>query len=131
MKITDETTSKKFHLKYPGTRNILSVKTDVYTLTDIPVRYQVWTGWPASANDDTMLALSGINFPNHELSVKKNVTQTGQKRDVKSILVDLVDSDSSIEEFEDASESLIVEDDIFIDIGSKKMEPLSKFVDTN
>lgn len=113
-----------YNLKYPGTRNILSVKTDVFSFTDIPVRHQIWTGWPPNVNDDTMLAISGITFPMHELTVKKNVPP---KRDTKSILVDLVDSDSSVEEFEDASESFNVEDDMFIDnLGSKKMEPLSK-----
>lgn len=129
LKITDETTNKKYNLKYPGTRDILSVKTDVFTLTDIPVRHQVWTGWPASAQDQTMLAVSGISFPTHELTVKKAVvqSQSGTKRDMKSILVDLVDSDSSVEEFEDASETFNVEDDMFIDnLGSKKTEPLSK-----
>lgn len=73
-----------------------------------------------------MLAVSGISFPTHELTVKKAPQR--EKRDTKSILVDLVDSDSSVEEFEDASESFNVEDDIFIDnLGSRKIEPLSKF----
>lgn len=127
LKITEESTNKKFNLKYPGTRNILSVKSDIFTLTDIPVRHQMWSGWPPSANDDTILAVSGINFPTHELTVKKSVNQNQNqnKREMKSILVDLVDSDSSVEEFEDA-ESFNVEDDMFIDLGTKKIEPLSK-----
>jgi len=28
------------------------VKQDVYNVCDIPVRHQVWTGWPEAADDD-------------------------------------------------------------------------------
>lgn len=46
---------------------------------------------------------------------------------VWQIVVDLADSDSSVEEFEDASESFTGEDEMFIeDVGSKKLQPLSK-----
>lgn len=105
------------------------MKEDVFTLTDIPVRHQVWTGWPSTATDVTMLASSGINYPSHELTVIKNTTATHAKKDTKNITVDLIDSDaSSVEEFEDASETFNVEDDIFIDnLTSKKIEPLSKY----
>lgn len=75
-----------------------------------------------------MLALSGISYPTHELTVKKSVITSHSAKDKKNLVVDLVDSDaSSVEEFEDASESFNVEDDMFIDnLASKKMEPLSK-----
>jgi len=40
-------------------------------------------------------------------------------------IVDLADSDnSSVEEFEDASETF-TEDDIFVDVETKRMQPLS------
>lgn len=128
LKVTDETTSKKYSLKYPGTRTILDVKNDVFNLTDIPRRHQIWTGWPAGAEDQKMLALAGISLPSHDLTVKKSVITGNPLREKKNVVVDLVDSDaSSVEEFEDASESFNVEDDMFIDnLGSKKMEPLSK-----
>lgn len=29
----------------------LQVKQDVYPVSDIPVRHQVWTGWPEAAED--------------------------------------------------------------------------------
>lgn len=126
LKVTDETTSKKYSLKYPGTRTILDVKNDVFNLTDIPRRHQIWTGWPAGAEDQKMLALAGISLPSHDLTVKKSVITGNPLREKKNVVVDLVDSDaSSVEEFEDASESFNVEDDMFIDnLGSKKMEPL-------
>lgn len=41
------------------------------------------------------------------------------------MIVDLADSDnSSVEEFEDASETF-TEDDIFVDVETKRMQPLS------
>jgi hypothetical protein len=41
------------------------------------------------------------------------------------LIVDLADSDnSSVEEFEDASETF-TEDDIFVDVETKRMQPLS------
>jgi hypothetical protein len=49
-----------YNLKYPGTQSILKVKGDVYTLTSIHVRNQIWSGWPPNIDDQTMLALSGI-----------------------------------------------------------------------
>lgn len=31
------------------------VKNDVYALTNLPARHQIWTGWPDSAkNDDSV-----------------------------------------------------------------------------
>jgi hypothetical protein len=58
-------------LKFLGSKTVLEVKTDVYTLTDIPVRHQVWTGWPSQLkNDRTTLACSGIH-PVHEFTVKR------------------------------------------------------------
>lgn len=51
---------KTYNLKYSGTQNILKVKADVYSLTNIHVRNQIWSGWPPNIDDQTMLALSGI-----------------------------------------------------------------------
>lgn len=43
------------------------------------------------------------------------------------VLIDLADSDnSSVEEFEDASETFTAEDDIFVDVETKRMQSLSK-----
>lgn len=71
LNIHDESQQKDYSLKFLGSKTVLEVKTDVYTLTDIPVRHQVWTGWPSQLkNDRTTLACSGIQ-PVHELTVKK------------------------------------------------------------
>lgn len=52
--------AETYSLRYQGTKTILEVKTDVYTLTNIHVRNQIWSGWPPNIDDQTMLALSGI-----------------------------------------------------------------------
>lgn len=47
------------------------------------------------------------------------------------LIVDLADSDnSSVEEFEDASETF-TEDDIFVDVETKRMQPLSMLEQLN
>ncbi|XP_046388442.1 FAS-associated factor 1 [Ischnura elegans] len=131
LNVRDETRDKNYCLKFPGTRTVLEVKGDVHSVTDIPVRHQVWTGWPQRALDDdsVTLAFSGIDYPTHKLSVRKAVTAshpTSVARDNKKIVIDLADSDnSSVEEFEDASESFNAEDDMSImGIESKRMQPL-------
>lgn len=52
--------NKVYNLKYPGVKTILDVKSGFYTLTNVHVRNQIWTGWPPTIDDNTMLALSGI-----------------------------------------------------------------------
>ncbi|GLH13726.1 hypothetical protein R5R35_009544 [Gryllus longicercus] len=117
---------KTFNLKFLGSKPVLEVKSDVYTLTDIPVRHQVWTGWPPElTSDKTTLACSGINYPVHEFTVKRAPGSEHTGREKRKVIVDLVDSDnSSVEEFEDASETFTVEDDIFVDVETKKIQPL-------
>lgn len=120
-----ESKKKTFSLKFLGSKTVLEVKSDVYTLTDIPVRHQVWSGWPAELNSDkTTLACSGIN-PIHDFTVKRASGSDHSGREKRKVIVDLVDSDnSSVEEFEDASETFTVEDDIFVDVETKKIQPL-------
>lgn len=38
----------------------LQVKRNVYDLTSIPVRHQLWEGWPTSATDDSV---SDVDLP--------------------------------------------------------------------
>ncbi|XP_043279673.1 FAS-associated factor 1 [Venturia canescens] len=127
LNVRDDISNKTYRLKFPGTHTILDVKTNVYSLIDVPVRKQQWNGWPSTIKDDKItLAQSGISYPEHELSVSELPIKEN-KKDV----VDLVDSDSSadgpedVEEFEDAPESFIIEDDMFIDnIRSTKIQRL-------
>ncbi|XP_029157021.1 FAS-associated factor 1 isoform X1 [Nylanderia fulva] len=127
LNVKDEVHNKTYNLKFPGTRTVLEVKTDIYSLIDVPVRNQQWKGWPSSLKDDNViLAQSGICYPEHDLSVGKLPVKEEKKK-----VIDLIDSDSSIdepedvEEFEDVPETFTVEDDIFIDdVKSTKVERL-------
>nr|CAD7204607.1 unnamed protein product [Timema douglasi] len=122
LQVRDEMTNKTHTLNYPGSKTVLDVKRDTHTFTDIPVRHQAWSGWPRAALRDerTTLACAGISYPLHALSVRRAA------RDNKRIVIDVLDSDnSSVEEFEDASETF-TEDDIFVDVETKRIQPLSK-----
>lgn len=80
LNIRDEIHNRTYKLKFPGTRTVLEVKSDVFTLIDIPVRNQHWIGWPpALKNDKTMLAQSGISHPEHDLTVGKMPVRDSKK----------------------------------------------------
>lgn len=118
-------------LKFPGHQNILSIKTDVYTITDIPVRHQVWFGWPNNVTNITTLAESGVERE-HNLVLKRadetakitnnnntgNTASTSTSSSSRNVYNNsdasmpiIIDSESS-EEFEDASD-FNNDDDIF------------------
>ncbi|KAJ8943048.1 hypothetical protein NQ318_022592 [Aromia moschata] len=115
---------KTYNLKYQGTKTILEVKGDFYTLTNVHVRNQIWSGWPPNIDDNTMLALSGINYPEHDLTVRRN-TQTNHSKERRNIR-QVVQIDSDDDEFEDASESFTVDYEYFVDndVTTKRTEPL-------
>lgn len=121
-----------FKLKFPGHQNILSIKTDVYTITNIPVRHQVWSGWPNNVTNSTTLAESGVE-KEHNLVLKRaddgtakitnnnntaNTASTSTSSSSRNVYNNsdsmpiIIDSESSGEEFEDASD-FNNDDDIF------------------
>ncbi|CAK1550719.1 unnamed protein product [Leptosia nina] len=112
---------REYTLKYLGTKTVQEVKNDLFSLTDIPVRHQVWTGWPnVTGLDDTVLAMIGLNLPQHELTVRRAPKQ----REYKRIIVDSSDSDNgSVEEVEDG-DSFPAEEDMFVDVPSERLQPL-------
>lgn len=122
LKITDENTNKTYNLKYEGTKTILDVKSGVYTLTDIHVRNQIWSGWPPNIDDQTMLALSGISYPEHCLTLRRNLPNHVKEKK-SNHTVEIHDSDD--DEYEDATETFTVDDEMFVDnLTSKRIEPL-------
>lgn len=146
LKVRFESDSRKetFNLKYNGTKTILEIKSDLYSLTNVPVRHQVWSGWPPNIDDQTMIALSGIKFvqtiflttyfqqefnysyPEHEFTLRPSVAMNHETRD-KRTNTNIVQIDSDEDEFEDASESFNVDDDYFVEnVGTKRTEPLSE-----
>lgn len=122
-------------LNFPGTRSIADVKKDIYSVTNIAVRHQQWHGWPSGVSDDTALALSGIPYEHNLVLNTTETTPTNQNKPNQTVssggggassgaaessntrsnhnneLIE-VDSDSSIDEFEDASD-FNGDDDIF------------------
>lgn len=118
-------------LKFPGHQNILSIKTDVYTITNIPVRHQVWSGWPNNVTNTTTLAESGVE-KEHNLVLRRsddatakitnnntvNTASTSTSSSSRNVYNNsdsmpiIIDSESSGEEFEDASD-FNNDDDIF------------------
>lgn len=114
---------KDYTLKFPGTKTVREVKNDIYSLTDIPARHQVWTGWPSVTGlDDTVLAMVGLDLPQHELTVRRAPNK--QQKEYKRIIVESSDSESSVEEI-DTGDSFPAEDDMFVDlVQSERLQPL-------
>lgn len=112
----------KIPLKCPGKTTILEVKTNVFSITDIPVRHQEWTGWPSNITNQTTLAQCGIELEhNLILASKENTSATTRSSATTSAtaarstnVIDIDSSDSSVDEFEDASD-FNADDDLFSD----------------
>ncbi|KAK4819979.1 hypothetical protein QYF61_017294 [Mycteria americana] len=51
--VTHREVQREYHLNFSGSSTIQEVKRNVYDLTSIPVRHQLWEGWPPSATDDS------------------------------------------------------------------------------
>lgn len=121
--ITDETNHREFNIKFPGTKSVREVKQDIYAVTDIPVRHQRWTGWPELAEDENMLlAAIHLNYPSHNLKLRDESARLGTSSR-KYPIVDI--SGSSGEEFEDAPDCFVVDDDLFPrETASKRTQPL-------
>lgn len=112
--ISHHEAQRDYSLNFPGSKTIQEVKRNIYDLTNIPVRHQQWEGWPATARDDSMtLAVAGISFPCHRLTVCRRTSpahtqeQTEECTDVHMV------SDSEGDDFEDASEFGVDEGEIF------------------
>ena len=101
LNIKREPEGVEISLKFPGKQTFLEVKTDVYSITDIPVRHQNWTGWPNSITSDTALADSGINLV-HDFTLKSNAPSASERQQQSANVIEIDSSDSS--EFEDATE---------------------------
>lgn len=137
LNIYNEKSGASLRLNFPGTQTILDIKNDVFSVTNIAVRHQQWIGWPSTVTDNTALAMTGIPIE-HDLILRSteeppvNVVRsfTGQSQAEASNshrshassanananananeLIE-VDSDSSVDEFEDASD-FNGDDDIF------------------
>lgn len=53
-----EPEGRRLTLSLPGRATIQELKTNVYYITNTPVRHQEWSGWPSGCDNDTTLAVS-------------------------------------------------------------------------
>ncbi|KAM3960359.1 fas associated factor casp [Aphomia sociella] len=116
---------KDYTLTYPGTKTVQEVKNDIYSLTDIPARHQVWTGWPTVTGlDDTVLAMVGLDLPQHQLTVKR--ASSNRQKEYERIILESSDSEnSSVEEIGDSADVFTSEDDMFVDlVHPERLQPL-------
>ncbi|XP_041134083.1 FAS-associated factor 1-like isoform X2 [Polyodon spathula] len=112
--ISHHEAQRDYSLNFPGSKTIQEVKRNVYDLTSIPVRHQQWEGWPASARDDSMtLAVAGISFPCHRLTVCRRTSPAHTQEQPEECTDVHMVSDSEGDDFEDASEFGVDEGEIF------------------
>ncbi|XP_053549470.1 FAS-associated factor 1 [Bombina bombina] len=115
LSITHRELQRDYNLRFSGSCTIQEVKRNVYDLTSIPVRHQLWEGWPASVKEDSMtLASAGLNFPCHRLTVIRRTSpvQTREQSEEQSTDIHMI-SDSDGDDFEDATEFGVDDGEIF------------------
>lgn len=112
LNIVQQPEGKTLQLMFPGRQTVLDVKTGVHNITNIPVRYQDWTGWPPGVIHSTTLAQSGIEVSHN--FILRSTAPTDRPTNSRALRANniVVDSDSSAEEFEDASD-FNADDDMF------------------
>lgn len=123
---TDNGTSKEFNLNVPGIKTVGEIKGDVYAITNVPARHQIWSGWPPVADDDTMtIGCAGLSIPEHKLTLtKSNITHRPQaKKTVEDVIADISDDE---EDYQSCSFHTEPDDDMFESEGSmtRKMTAL-------
>ncbi|KAL7396526.1 hypothetical protein ABVT39_007374 [Epinephelus coioides] len=112
--ISHREAQRDYSLNFPGSRTIQEVKRNISDLTNIPVRHQQWEGWPASASDDSMtLAVSGISYPCHHLSVCRRSSPVNSQEPTEECADVHMVSDSEGDDFEDASEFGVDDSEMF------------------
>uniref|UniRef100_A0A0A9WH59 FAS-associated factor 1 n=1 Tax=Lygus hesperus TaxID=30085 RepID=A0A0A9WH59_LYGHE len=137
LKIKAKDKNKEYHLKLPGSSSVYSVMDKVSVLTSIGIIYQDWDGWPPGKTDDSTLAQLPLDKPVHTLCVKASTApllptsvsqskvepRTSSKTSRRNMYIDLTESDSSPEDFEDAPETFT--DEMFVeDSVTRRAEPL-------
>ncbi|ESO92378.1 hypothetical protein LOTGIDRAFT_120993 [Lottia gigantea] len=70
---------RMYNLKYPGRKTVQEVKQDLSNVSDIPVRHQIWTGWPQGTKDNLYLSQCGLDLPTHKLTLARANNTTNNK----------------------------------------------------
>ncbi|XP_036610833.1 FAS-associated factor 1 isoform X2 [Trichosurus vulpecula] len=112
--VTHQEVQREYSLNFSGSSTIQEVKRNVYDLTSIPVRHQLWEGWPPSATDDSMcLVAAGLTYPCHRLTVGRR-SSPAQAREESEECTDVhMVSDSDGDDFEDAPEFGVDDGEMF------------------
>lgn len=72
--------NKELNLNFPASKTLLEIKNDIYAVLKVPVRHQLWVGWPANAHN--AMKLSEIGLPAiHNLTLS-GPTENNFNRDV-------------------------------------------------
>lgn len=110
--IVEQPGGRQTQLKLNGRTTVQEVKQNLYYITDIAVRNQEWTGWPSGCDNYTTLAQSGIEL-SHNFIVENIAERQQQEQQQANNSKPATnarqnalpnDTDSSADEFEDASE---------------------------
>ncbi|KAK3091347.1 hypothetical protein FSP39_019169 [Pinctada imbricata] len=107
---SDNGRSNTYNLNMQGCKTIGEVKGDVYALTNLPARHQIWSGWPEAAKDDSMtLGCCGLSIPTHKLQLtKSNIVCRPKRNDVD---IDLENSDDDDDMNASIDDELFDQDD--------------------
>lgn len=126
--IVEEPEGRRTTLNMVGRTTIEELKTKVYYITNTPERHQEWSGWPSGCDNKTNLAQSGIE-QNHEFVVR-NIADRVQNNSNPITISEVVniDSESSADEFEDATDFNNSE---YIFSDSPPVPPLNRHLITN
>lgn len=73
--------NKELNLNFPASKSILEIKTDIYAVTKIPVRHQVWIGWPEGWSNSMKLGETGFNAV-HNLQLSRSESEINFNRDL-------------------------------------------------
>ncbi|KAF8778097.1 FAS-associated factor 1 like protein [Argiope bruennichi] len=119
--IIDTTNNKDYTLQFPGSKTVLDVKLGLRDVTNIPVRFQHWVGWPDSLKDENT-KLAALDLPDTVLELILS-REEGAPKSKKQLVVDLASSESD-NDFEDAADCFGVDDDMFQASSSKRIQPL-------
>ncbi|XP_061167287.1 FAS-associated factor 1-like [Saccostrea echinata] len=106
---------RHYKLNMPGSKTIGEVKSDVYALTNLPARHQIWTGWPDSAkNDDSMtIGCCGLNYPIHNLELTKaNIITRPKKVPFNEVVQEIEISDDDDDDLNPMEDDMFDHDDI-------------------
>lgn len=127
LNIFNEKIGSTIQLKFPGTHTVEDIKRDVYTVTNTAVRHQEWIRWPPGVTDTTPIALTGIPREHDFILRSSEQAPSGSSQGSTAARTEAIDidSDSSVDEFEDASD-FNGDDDIFTaSIANKRIKHLS------